>query len=383
MWIFIVLVITYLAFTLIAPLYIINKYNATTLPKPYTPSTQAQTLFQSLEFVGDLHCDALLWKRDLTKESGMGHVDFPRMQKGNVAFQAFTIVTKSPAGQNFTKNSSESFDMITALSLGQGQKINTWFSLVNRALYQCQKLQKFAKKYDNKFIIVKNKTDFINLLDRRAKDKSVIGGLLGIEGGHCLEGEISNFNKIYAAGVRMMGPAHFFDNALGGSAHGVEREGLTAFGYEVLEKMADKNMIIDVAHSSVKVIDDILKTYKGPILSSHTGVQGTHPSPRNLSDQHLQQIASKGGLIGIGYFRGAIGDGGIPAIVRAMTYTKNLIGVEHVTLGSDYDGSVTVPFDTTGLALLVEEMIKQGYSDKEVRLIMGENLKSFLLANLP
>lgn len=381
-WLFIIILIAYIAFTSIAPSYIINKHNATSLPKPYTPSTQAQTLFQSLDFVGDLHCDALLWKRNLTKESDIGHVDFPRMQKGNVAFQAFTIVTKSPAGQNFTKNSSESFDMITALSIGQGQKINTWFSLMNRALYQCQKLHKYAENFDNKFIVVKSKSDFKTLLDRRAKDKSVIGGLLGVEGGHCLEGEISNFDKIYAAGVRMMGPAHFFDNALGGSAHGVERGGLTEFGFEILQKMEDKNMIVDVAHSSVKVIDDILNTYNGPILSSHTGVQGTLASPRNLSDTHLQKIASKGGLIGIGYFKGAIGDGGIPAIVQAMTYTKNLVGVEHVTLGSDYDGSVTVPFDTTGLALLVEEMIKHGYSDKEIRLIMGENLKSFLLANL-
>lgn len=377
-----VLIVTYVAFIFIAPPILISDRNKTTLKKPYTTSSHASTLFQSLDFVGDLHCDALLWKRNLTKESDIGHVDFPRMQKGNMAFQAFTIVTKSPTGQNITKNSGEAFDMITPLSIGQGQSVSTWFSLLNRALYQCKKLHKFSQKYNNKFIIIKSKKDFKDLLDRRAKDKSVIGGLLGIEGAHCLEGKIDNFDKLYEAGVRMMGPAHFFDNELGGSAHGVKQGGLTGFGQEVVKKMAEKNMIMDLAHSSVKVIDDILRTYNGPILSSHTGVHGTKKSPRNLSDKQLRQIANKGGLIGIGYFHEAIGNEGIKGIVNAMRYTKNLVGVEHVTLGSDYDGSVTVPFDTTGLALLVDEMLKQGFTTEEIKLIMGENLKRFLLANL-
>ena len=360
----------------------ISDKNGTTLDKPYTISTQAQTLFQNLEFVGDLHCDALLWKRNLTKESKIGHVDFPRMQKGNVAFQAFTIVTKSPAGQNFTENSSDAFDMITTLSIGQRQPINTWFSLVNRAVYQCNKLHKFAQNYDNKFIVIKDKTGFQNLLSRRSTDKSVIGGLLGIEGLHCLEGDISNFEKVYKAGVRMMGPAHFFDNEMGGSAHGVKRGGLTEFGQEVLKKMAEKNMILDVAHSSVKVIDEVLQSYNGPILSSHTGVQGTVMSPRNLSDKQLKLIANKGGLIGIGYFPGAIGPRGTKGIVDAMMYTKNLIGINHVTLGSDYDGSVTVPFDTTGLGILVDAMLKQRFTNAEIKAIMGGNLKRFLLEHL-
>ena len=169
---------------------------------------------------------------------------------------------------------------------------------------------------------------------------------------------------------------------MGGSAHGVKRGGLTEFGQEVLKKMAEKNMILDVAHSSVKVIDEVLQSYNGPILSSHTGVQGTVMSPRNLSDKQLKLIANKGGLIGIGYFPGAIGPRGTKGIVDAMMYTKNLIGINHVTLGSDYDGSVTVPFDTTGLGILVDEMLKQGFTNAEIKAIMGGNLKRFLLEHL-
>ena len=377
------LLAVYFLFVLIAPSFVEKSKNKTSLPKPYKISSAAAALFSKLTFVADLHCDALLWNRDLTKEESYGHVDFPRMQKGNVALQAFTIVSKSPQGQNFYKNDGDSFDMITALSIGQGQSIRTWFSLVNRAIYQCKKLHRFARRFDDKFIVVKSKSDLQNLLDRRKTDSKVIGGLLGVEGGHCLEGKIENLEKLYTAGVRMLGPTHFFDNEMGGSAHGLSGEGLSDFGMDVIRKMQQKSMIIDVAHSSEAIIDDILKHYEGAILTSHTGVKGTYDSPRNLSDRHLQEIAKRGGLIGIAYFSGAIGGEGIPGIVRAMKYTRDLIGVDHVALGSDFDGSVTTPFDVTGFALLVDEMLNQGFSEFEIKAIMGENVKRFLLENLP
>lgn len=373
----------YFLFVLIAPPIVEKGKNKTSLAKPYQISDNAAALFSSLSFVADLHCDALLWNRNLTKEKAYGHVDFPRMQTGNVALQAFTIVSKSPVGQNFYKNDGDSFDMITALSIGQGQQISTWFSLIKRAIYQCQKLHRFAKRYDDKFIVVKSKSDLKTLVSRRESDSSVIGGLLGIEGGHCLEGKIGHVETLYKEGVRMLGPTHFFDNELGGSAHGLSGEGLTDFGFEVIKKMEEKSMIIDLAHSSEAIINDILKHFNGAIVTSHTGVKGTYDSPRNLSDSHLKAIATRGGLIGIAYFSGAIGDGGIPAIVKAMKYTRDLVGIDHVALGSDFDGSVTTPFDITGFGLLVDEMLNQGFSESEIRAIMGENVKRFLLENLP
>lgn len=377
------LLAVYFIFVLIAPTYVEKSKNKTTKHKPYSISDRAQALYSSLDFVADLHCDALLWNRNLTKEEKFGHVDFPRMQKGNVALQAFTIVSKSPAGQNFYKNDGESFDMITALSIGQGQSPSTWFSLFNRAIYQCKKLHRFASKFDDKFVVVKSKDDFQNLLDKRQADKNVIGGFLGIEGGHCLEGKLDNFDKLYDAGVRMLGPTHFFDNEMGGSAHGLSGDGLTTFGFDIIKKMNETNMILDVAHSSEAIIDDVLENFKGPILTSHTGVKGTFDSPRNLSDTHVKAIADRGGIIGIAYFPGAIGNDGIDGIVKAMRYTRNLIGIDHVALGSDFDGSVTVPFDVTGFALLVDALLKADFTEVEIRKIMGENVKTFLLKNLP
>ena len=375
----VVLLLAYLLFINIAPPLVEKGKNKTSLPKPYKISQQAQDLIAQTDFIGDLHCDALLWDRNLTKKKDYGHVDFPRMREGNMALQAFTIVTKSPKGQNFDKNSAEAMDMITPLCIGQGQPPSTWFSLIGRALYQCKKLHKFADKERGDFIIIRTKKDFQNLLNARKRNPKAIGGLLGIEGGHCLEGKIENLQKVYDAGVRMLGPTHFFDNEMGGSAHGEVRGGLSEFGITVIKEMDKKGMIMDIAHSSENVIDDILARYKGPILSSHTGVDGTYPSSRNLSDRHLKAVAARDGLVGIAFFPGAIGDGGLTAIVKAMKYTRDLIGIEYIALGSDFDGSVTVPFDVTGFGLLVDELLKEGFSEKDIQAILGGNLKRFLL----
>jgi len=273
MYFLIFLFVLYFLFTIIAPPIVDKERNKTVLKSPYKVSAKAQQIFNELDFVADLHCDALLWNRNLTKKENYGHVDFVRMQEGNVAFQAFTIVTKSPKGQNFDKNDAQTFDMLTPLAIGQRQPMNTWFSLMNRSIYQCKKLEKFARRFNEEFIVVKSKNDFQKLLNLRKNNKKVIGGMLGIEGGHCLEGKIENLDKAYNVGVRMLGPAHFFDNELGGSAHGINKNGLTEFGFEVLKKMDAYNMIMDIAHSSEKVIDDIFRHYKGPVLTSHTGAQ--------------------------------------------------------------------------------------------------------------
>lgn len=339
-------------------------------------------LYNSLDFIADLHCDALLWSRDLTEKNDLGHVDFPRMQEANLALQAFTIVTKSPAGQNFSKNTGDSFDNITLLNFLQARPVSNWFSLHKRAVYQSRKLHRHAEDYNEEFIVVKTRQDLQRLIEARKTNKRVTGGFLGIEGGHCLEGKIENLDKVFKEGVRMLGPTHFFDNELGGSAHGITKEGLTDFGKQVIRRMDELGMIIDVAHASPAMIDDILDLSDQPVLTSHTGVRGTVDNSRNLSDDHVRRIATNGGLIGVAYFKGAVNTPLIEGIAETMKYVKSIAGIECIALGSDYDGAATVPFDVTGLPLLVEELTKQGFTESEIRAIMGENVKRFLLKQL-
>ncbi|MCD6544829.1 MAG: dipeptidase [Flavobacteriaceae bacterium] len=374
----ILLLIYYLA-TLFVPKIIDKSHNKIRNNPPYQVSEKAQTLYNSLDFIADLHCDALLWKRNLLKDNDFGQVDIPKLLKSNIGIQSFTIVTKSPKGQNFDKNTGES-DNITALYLVQGRPTN---SLTKRTIYQCESLFEFAEKSDKKFRVITSGSEFKKYLSDRKQNKNITAGFLGVEGAHALDGNLENIQVLFDNGVRMMAPTHFFDNKLGGSAHGISGAGLTEFGEDVIKKMIELKMIIDIAHASPQIIDDILKITDRPIVSSHTGVKGTCDNVRNLSDKHLKAIANSGGLVGIAMFEQAVCGVDAAATAKAIKYTSDLIGVDHVALGSDFDGSVTTPFDITGLPLIVEELLKLNFSEKEIKMIMGENVKLFLLNNLP
>ena len=104
---------------------------------------------------------------------------------------------------------------------------------------------------------------------------------------------------------------------------------------------------------------------------------------RNLDDRLMQRIAARGGLVGIGYWDGAVCDITPLGVVRSIRYAIDLLGVDHVALGSDYDGSTEVLFDTSELAILTQTMLDEGFSETEIRKVMGENAKQFFLANLP
>ncbi len=304
------------------------------------------------------------------------------MQEVDMALQAFTIVTKSPKGQNFQRNSADALDKITLLNFVQGRSPSKWFSLYERAEYQARALSQYPEKYNGDFILVKSRKNLKHLIDSKKVNAKVIGGFLGVEGAHCLEGKLENVQNLYDEGVRMMAPTHFFDNELGGSAHGISGEGLTDFGRAVINEMNLLGMIIDLSHVSPKMIDDILDQSTRPVLVSHTGVRGTKDSPRNLSNAHVKRIAELDGLIGIAFFKGAI-DGEIKDIVEAMKYVRDLVGIRHVALGSDFDGAATTPIDVTGLPLIVQELMNQGFTKMEIRAIMGENAKRFLMEQLP
>ena len=142
-------------------------------------------------------------------------------------------------------------------------------------------------------------------------------------------------------------------------------------------------MLVDLAHASPKVIDDVLKLAKRPLLVSHTGVQGTCPGPRNLSDAQLRAIAATGGVIGIGFFHGAVCDVSAAGIIKAIRYTANLVGIKHVALGSDFDGATRTAFDSTGLPLLTQGLLQAGLSEADIADIMGGNVRRLLLLSLP
>ena len=375
------LVLGTLGFFFVFPGYMMRNANQVLDREPYVPSQQAVELHKTL-FIADLHCDALLWNRDLLKRSQIGHVDIPRLIEGNVALQAFTIVSKVPPGLNIERNEGKR-DLITLLVIAQRWPFSTWGSLKARAVYQSQKLQRFAEKSEGRFFVIRSRQDLQDYLERRNSNPKITAGFLGAEGAQVLEGDIANLDDLFNAGIRMMAPTHFFDNDVAGSAHGVNKGGLTDLGRAMIREMEKRRMIIDLAHASAKTIDDVLAMVTRPVVVSHTGVRGTCDNQRNLSDEQIRGIAATGGVIGIGYWETAVCGKDARAIVKAMRHVADLVGVEHIALGSDFDGGVLEPFDTTGLIEITDELLKAGFSEDDVRRIMGGNVLRLLLEHLP
>jgi microsomal dipeptidase-like Zn-dependent dipeptidase len=189
--------------------------------------------------------------------------------------------------------------------------------------------------------------------------------------------------RLFDAGVRVVGLTHFFDNRFAGSAHGVEQGGLTEAGRSLVVAMESRGVIVDLAHASAETIDDVLELSARPPLVSHTGVRGTCDNARNLSDAQIDRIAAAGGVIGIGFWPTAV-CGTRPAdIARAMSYVVDRVGDRHVALGSDYDGYTLVGFDVSRLPVLTQALLDEGLSEPSVRRILGGNALRLLRDALP
>jgi membrane dipeptidase len=348
---------------------------------PYAASERALNLQKQLA-IADLHADSLLWGRDLLERGAYGQVDIPRLADGNVALQVFSLPTKSPHGLNIESNDDKSDDIFW-LAIVERWPFRTWNSLTERALYQARRLHQFARGSEGGFVVIESSADLSRYMERRRSNSRLTAGLLSIEGAHALDGKLENLDVLYRAGYRMMSPSHFCDNDIGGSAAGVHKIGLTEKGREWVRDMEARHMIVDLAHASAKTIEDVLAIATRPLVVSHTGVKGTCDNNRNLSDDQIRAVAAKGGLIGIGYWETATCGTDARAIVKAMRYVSDRVGVEHVALGSDFDGAVTEPFDTSGLVEITDAMLEAGYSEQEIRMIMGENALQFLAENLP
>lgn len=342
---------------------------------------EARALHDTL-LIADLHTDALLWSRDLTVESGWGHVDLPRLIMGNVALQAFSVVTKTPRGLNIERNSDDS-DNITLLAVLQGWPPRTWGSLLQRALYQADRLRSFSANSGGRLRFIASRRELDDYLQARRRDRGITAGWLTLEGAHALEGSLEHLDDLYRAGFRMAAPTHFFDTEVAGSAHGMVKGGLTEFGRRWVAEMERRRMIIDLAHASARTIDDVLAVAQRPLMVSHTGVRATCDNPRNLSDDQLRRIAQRGGLIGIGFWDTAVCGKDVAAIARAIKHAVAIVGERHVALGSDFDGAVTTPIDAARMAELTQALLDAGLAPEQIRRVAGENVIDFLLVSLP
>jgi microsomal dipeptidase-like Zn-dependent dipeptidase len=348
---------------------------------PYRASARALDLHRSLTVV-DLHADSLLWGRDLRRRASYGHLDVPRLVEGGVALVALAASTHVPRRANLERNDDRTDD-VTLIAIAQRWPRATWDSRLARALHLALRLRAMAADSAGRLSLVETRDDLEAYLARRAIDPGITAAFLAIEGAQALDDDLDNLDVLARAGYRMVSPAHFFDTAYGGSAHGVLKGGLTELGRELLSRMERSGLLMDVAHASSATIDDVLSLAARPVVASHTGIRAAAPGVRNLPDDQVRAIAATGGVIGIGFWPVACGGDDVAAIARSIVTAVELAGVDHVGLGSDFDGAVPTPFDATGMPLVTDALIAEGLSDEDLAAVMGGNAIRVLRAGLP
>ena len=225
-------------------------------------------------WVADLHADSLLWGRDLLVRGDRGHVDVPRLIEGNVALQVLAASTKSPRHLNIERNDDRTDDVIL-LALALGWPPATWRSLLARALHLAppggRAWPPVGRPAHGSSGPGRTSPRYVAA---RRERPAITAGLLVDRGRPRARRRSGQRRGVADAGFRMMSPSHFFDNAFGGSAHGIEKGGLTERGREMVERMEARRMLVDVAHASAATIDDVLAMATRPVVASHTGVRG-------------------------------------------------------------------------------------------------------------
>ncbi len=346
-----------------------------------TVSDSAAALHRTLA-VADMHADELLWGRDLLARADHGHVDVPRLTDGNVALQVFSVVTKTPRNMNYDHNTGDT-DNITLLAIVQRWPIGALTSLRARAIHQADRLHDAVARSGGHLMLVTDRASMDSFIENRKSSPDFHGAVLAIEGLHALDGKLESVDTLFAHGYRMMGLTHFFDNEVAASAHGVTHAGLTPLGRQVIERMEALHILVDVAHASPQTVSEVLAMAKRPIVVSHTGVAATCPGPRNLTDEQLKAISANGGVVGIGYWDAAVCTLGAASIAKAIRHAVDVAGIDHVGLGSDFDGATSTPFATDGLAEITQAMLNLHFTPDEIEKVMGGNVLRILRDGLP
>ncbi len=370
-------------FFLVTPEHFVNQV----VPGPLPQVGEAARALHASAVVIDLHADSLLFGRDLLRRSRLGHVDLPRLAEGGVALQIFGAPTRVPLGFNVERTDPARLDLLTLLG-AQRLAPFAWHSPKQRALDLARQLDLLLARAGGALLRVRTRADLDALLAAREQARAQgspapIGAALGIEGAQALDGEVENLDALFAAGYRMIGLAHFFDNEFAGSAHGLLRGGLSERGRELVRRMQQRGVIVDLAHASEATVEDVIAQATAPVVVSHGGVRGTCDNPRNLSDAQLRGIARTGGVVGIGYWDTAVCGTGVGEIAAALRYAIARAGVEHVALGSDFDGGTTTRFDTSQLPVLTQALQDSGLGPDAIRKILGGNALRVLREALP
>jgi len=312
---------------------------------------ELETVHQNVVLI-DLHNDVLekvVKGYDLGVLNAINHSDLPRFYKGGVDVQLMALWVSPTQYPN--NPFQQTLRMIDSFKV----QLNKYSSLMAQA--------RNAREIDS--------------LVRLGK----LTAILCVEGGHSIEDDIDKLDSLYKLGVRYLTITWNNSTSWATSAQDPQAatKGLSEFGRQVIRHMDSLGMIIDVSHVGPKTIDDILEVTVNPIIASHSGVRTLRNHYRNLTNQQIMKIAQKGGVIGVIFyppFLTTSPTATISNVIAHIDYIKNLVGIDYIALGSDFDGIERVVVgleDVSKFPNLTEALLRRGYSISDIRKIYGEN----------
>jgi len=331
--------------------------------------------------VADLHCDALLWTRDLTRRSNWGHLDFPRMLEGNCAVQHFLTVTEIPRqinGDNLTDVS----DRLTMLGIIEQWPLAAVTDQTERALYLGAKLKRYCASTAGGVRFVETAAQLSRALDDRRADRKVRAAVLGLESSLGTKYSLDNIKRLYAGGYRSSQLCHFTDTPFAAAATGVSKGGLTPLGRDAVALMNELGMIVDLAHAAPRVVEDVLACSRRAPFFSHTGARVMSNDPKCQPDELLRAVVDRGGVVGLCFVADYVGGSRVDDIARSLDHLFRVLGPNGIALGSGFD-SFPVPIAVDQLAYLTQALLSAGLDAAATKAIMGENAIRFLLRELP
>jgi membrane dipeptidase len=333
--------------------------------------------------------DSSFDKVDISKPQKRMHTDIPRLRQGGVGAQFWSVWVPVEAGY-------------------RGEALST-------TLEQIELVKRMMTRYPETFELALTADD-INRIHAEGK----IASLIGVEGGHCIEESLAVLEKLYDLGARYMTLTHtdtlsWADSGTDEAKHG----GLTPFGVEVVRKMNELGMLVDLSHVSAETMNDALDVVTAPVIFSHSSALAVADHPRNVPDDVLKRIKEKDGVVMVNYFSGYVVPEAVETVAEGMALEKKLrqvdklsddevdremrrwkaknpyprgsihdvldhidhiakvAGPEHVGLGSDYDGVSVLPTqldDVSSYPYITQGLLDRGYTEEQIQGILGGNL---------
>ncbi len=328
-----------------------------------------------------------------TSSVGKYHTDLARMKEGGLTAEFFSIyVDRSYAAKGGS---------------------------ARRALDQIDLVYRAAERYPDKMMMATSVADI-----RRAKKQDKIAALMGIEGGHAIENSLMALRDFYRLGVRYMTLTHNNTNDWADACCDTARNnGLSDYGREVVREMNRLGMFVDISHVSDKTMSDVLDVSTAPVIASHSSARALSNHPRNIPDDLLRRIAKNGGVVMVNFYpvfidqkvldankernerlkpqldalneqykddavrlsaeRQKVFDANplpptpLSVLIDHIDHIAKVAGVDHVGIGSDFDGVPSLPVgieDISKLPVITYELLRRGYNEKDIRKILGENL---------